>query len=110
MAPQETKKTLLEYLKMKVTQEDWRSVADAAMDLREIEVALRLNLQVQIKEEKSLAVPEGNKDVSPAAIPPVEMDIPHHANEVLGLLKLSDADLVDKMFPDYSQLEGEHAN
>ncbi len=34
-----------------------------------------------------------------AAIPPTENAIPHHVNEVANLLKLSDEDLVDKLFP-----------
>lgn len=38
------------------------------------------------------------------AVPPVDMKIVHHVNEVANLLKLSDEDLVDKLFPDYSQL------
>lgn len=37
-----------------------------------------------------------------ASAPPVEMPIPHHVNEVQNLLKLSDNDLVEKLFPDYS--------
>lgn len=35
-----------------------------------------------------------------AAAPPVEMEIPHHENQVLNLLRLSDNDLVDKLFPE----------
>lgn len=31
---------LLEYLKLKVVAEDWHGVADAAMDLREVEAAI----------------------------------------------------------------------
>lgn len=38
-----------------------------------------------------------------AAIPPVENTIPHHENQVAKLLRLSDEDLVDKLFPDYTQ-------
>lgn len=38
--------------------------------------------------------------VSGAAAPPTEMKIPHHLNEVASLLKLSDEQLVDKMFPE----------
>lgn len=34
--------TLIAYLQMKVDEADWHGVADAAMDLRELEVALRL--------------------------------------------------------------------
>ncbi len=34
-----------------------------------------------------------------AAAPPVDLKIPHHINEVAALLKLSDEELVDKMFP-----------
>jgi hypothetical protein len=37
------------------------------------------------------------------AIPPVDLDIVHHVNEVANLLKLGDEDLVDKLFPDYTQ-------
>lgn len=42
-----------------------------------------------------------------AAIPPVDdSGIPHHTNEVKNLLRLSDEDLVDKLFPDYTQQVG----
>lgn len=36
------------------------------------------------------------------AAPPVESNIPHHVNEVANLLKLSDDELVDKLFPEYA--------
>lgn len=39
-----------------------------------------------------------------AAIPPVTSAIPHHENEVLSLLRLGDEALVDRIFPDYSNL------
>lgn len=32
---------MVEYLQMKVRERDWHGVADAAMDLRELEAALR---------------------------------------------------------------------
>lgn len=35
-----------------------------------------------------------------AAVPPVEMPIPHHINEVAKLLKLGDNELVDALFPE----------
>lgn len=38
------------------------------------------------------------------AVPPVESQVPHHINEVANLLKLSDEELVDKLFPDYTQM------
>jgi hypothetical protein len=41
-------------------------------------------------------------DIPPQAIPPTEDNTPHHPNEVTSLLKLSDEDLVDKLFPDFS--------
>jgi hypothetical protein len=50
-----------------------------------------------IKSENESKLPE------PQAIPPVDIKIPHHINEVSNLLKLNDNDLVDKLFPDYSQ-------
>lgn len=41
MTPSERKAVYLEYLKMKIDEEDWHGVADCAMDLREIEVEIR---------------------------------------------------------------------
>ena len=43
-----------------------------------------------------------SKKVESQAIPPTEMVIPHKINEVTSLLKLGDEELVDKLFPDYS--------
>lgn len=37
----EEKKILLQYIMMKIKQQDWHGVADAAMDLREIEVKIK---------------------------------------------------------------------
>lgn len=54
-----------------------------------------------------LIVPEVKRDEKippPQAAPPVEIKIPHHMNEVASLLKLNDNDLVEKLFPDYSQV------
>jgi len=34
--------TLVEYLELKVETEDWHGVADAAMDLRELDVRLKI--------------------------------------------------------------------
>jgi hypothetical protein len=45
------------------------------------------------------------KAPEPQAIPPVEMKIPHHMNEVANLLRLNDNDLVDKLFPDYTKVQ-----
>lgn len=44
---------------------------------------------------------------TPAAAPPVESTIPHHVNEVAAMLKLSDNDLVEKMFPEFPPQENE---
>src|ERR1017187_5097289 len=68
-------------------------------------------LEVEIKMEAvcdPVKVPlvtfNETKPVPSQAAPPVDSKIIHHANEVANLLKLSDEDLVDKMFPDYSQM------
>lgn len=74
-------------------------------------------LEIRLSEETQrvpLATPKPNtrkvqklvakeKDIPLQAIPPVDEDIVHHVNEVAGLLKLSDEQLVDRMFPDYTQ-------
>jgi len=57
-----------------------------------------------IKKHKSKEIKEGRKAPPPQAAPPVEVTIPHHVNEVARLMKLSDTELVDELFPDYSQL------
>jgi hypothetical protein len=41
-----------------------------------------------------------------AAVPPVENEIPHHENQVAKLLKLSDEDLVDALFPITTEAAG----
>ena len=37
---EDAKRTMIEYLKLKVKQEDYHGVADAAMDIREIDAKL----------------------------------------------------------------------
>lgn len=37
----ERKSTLIAYLRMKVDEQDWHGVADAAMDLRELEIEIK---------------------------------------------------------------------
>lgn len=54
MTPKERKAVYLEYLKMKIAEEDWHGVADCAMDLREIEV--EISLQVACDHHKRLGV------------------------------------------------------
>ena len=44
------KKGLIEYLKLKVIQEDWHAVADAAMDIRE--VVAKIEIFQQLLEKK----------------------------------------------------------
>lgn len=43
VTPEIRKNFMIEYLKVKVEEQDWHGVADAAMDLREIEIELKLN-------------------------------------------------------------------
>jgi len=38
----EIRNQLIHYLQMKVSQEDWHGVADAAMDLREVDAKLEI--------------------------------------------------------------------
>lgn len=71
-------------------------------------------LEIKMRESsKPVAMPTAIKQKpgpkrklpDPQAIPPVDMKIEHHVNEVANLLRLSDNDLVDKLFPDYSQTQ-----
>ncbi len=68
----------------------------------EMEIRLREGFAakvVTVPQEKIVEAPRPM-----AAVPPAETDIPHHENQVAKLLKLSDEDLVDKLFPDYTQV------
>lgn len=96
MHPTQKKRVLIDYLNMKVLDEDWNAVIEAAFDLKQH----AFGSGALFKEEKSAAATTETKDVPPQAAPPVEMEIPHHTNEVMSLLKMSDEDLVDKMFPE----------
>jgi hypothetical protein len=75
----------------------------------EIKMGVELSMPTSVVVEKEptppdIKLPQDKPDTkSAASAPPVEMEIPHHLNEVAGLLKLSDNELVDKMFPDYTQ-------
>lgn len=65
------------------------------------------NLEIKMTPQAALTsveTPSEQKVVPPQAAPPVDMKIPHHINEVADLLKLTDEELVDKLFPDYSKL------
>lgn len=104
MSPQEKRRILVEYLKMKTDDYDWHAVSDAANDLREVEVALRMepptqSLETSYKSKESKIEPIGD------ALPK-EVEIPHQVNEVDKLLKLDDASLVDRLFPDYADEGG----
>lgn len=45
MTPSEQRQTMIAYLKLKVEMEDWHGVADAAMDLRELEARAAVHFQ-----------------------------------------------------------------
>jgi len=51
---EEAKRIMVEYLKLKVKQEDWHGCADAAMDIREIDAKLsvlkRQDMRLKLKD------------------------------------------------------------
>lgn len=68
---------------------------DDVLDIRFDDKKLHVNSKLIIEK------PYIDSKVTPSqAIPPVESEIPHHVNEVMGLLKLSDEELVEKMWPE----------
>lgn len=90
-----------------------RKLARIIRLLRENGVAHLKTLEFEIRLSdghgpKAFVPPAQERAKAPpheAAAPPVENAIPHHVNEVANLLKLSDEDLVDKIFPDYTQVQ-----
>lgn len=102
------KATLINYLLMKVQCADWHGVSDAANDLREIELELRLSgAQVAniapaftataspVEPPKTTSTTTQLGDVAPSTA-----DIPHRLNEVQSLLRMNDMDLVEALFPE----------
>jgi hypothetical protein len=63
MTTQQQKETLVAYLRMKTDEQDWHGVADAAMDLRELEIKLQMesklaySKQSNIQQAEPLATP-----------------------------------------------------
>lgn len=87
------KRILIDYLTLKVQEEDWRSVIATAGDLLSLPATLKLP-EVASKDRQV-----HDKDVPLQAIPPVDMPIPHNTNEVISVLRMSDEELVEKLFP-----------
>jgi hypothetical protein len=48
MTLEKQREILIEYLKMKVEQLDWHGVADAAMDIREVEKQIQVENKLNI--------------------------------------------------------------
>lgn len=107
------KKTLIDYINLKLRDEDWAAVKKTAQDLRDIEAAIKLLGTQNITDDFNLLKTgirddSHEKSVPLQAVPPVQLEIPHHLNEVTSILKMSDEELVDQLFPDYTQhAEGE---
>jgi hypothetical protein len=104
VSPQEKRRILVEYLKMKTEDYDWHAVSDAANDLREVEIELKLNPPVVNLSETSHKPIESKLEPIGDALPK-DVEIPHQVSEVSKLLKLGDEDLVDRLFPDYTDAE-----
>jgi len=119
VTPQEKKNILVDYLKMKTEDQDWHAVSDAANDIREVEIKIRTQPMAQpsiVQPEPTSRKLEAFQKHSHPAEPALqaggasaigvtevkEVEIPHHVDEVRKLLRLSDEDLVNRLFPDYS--------
>jgi hypothetical protein len=55
------------------------------------------------RKKRAKEEPETIQNIPNQAIPAVSEDIPHYANEVLGMLRMSDEELVDRLFPDQNK-------
>jgi hypothetical protein len=116
---QEQKLVLISYLKMKTEQSDWKGVRKAAKELAALPpipptpvIRQKPGSKPKVKLHDSDAtpmtglsawLPETKGPNNPSEVPPTEISIPHHENKVASLLKMSDEELIDKMFPDYTQ-------
>jgi hypothetical protein len=102
MSPVDKKRILVDYLRMKTEDGDWHAVSDAANDLREVEIHLQhslppksLETQPEPKESKIGPTEDGLETPAPS-----EIEIKHHVDRVQSLLRMSDSELVDALFPE----------
>lgn len=93
------KKILTEYLKMKVFDEDWHGVSDAANDLREIYIAIKLQNNVTpIVKSEGLTSPIARKVAEEFTPPIVPKDT---ETKMVGLAEgLGRPDLAPKFNPE----------
>lgn len=101
MTVQEQHRILIDYLNLKVALRDWKAVSSVADDL------LRLDNSGGAEAPAPNQALTNSIDVPLAAIPPVQLEIPHHPNEVVSILRMSDEAMVDAMWPDYTKAEGD---
>lgn len=52
MSPEVRKRVMIEYMRLKIEEQDWHAVCDSANDLREIEVEIRLAAIYALDREK----------------------------------------------------------
>ncbi len=74
--------------------------------LKTSEIEIKMNRdssaapQSGLKADSYVRGEEAKDPSTAAAAPPVDMEIPHHENQVAKLLKLNDEQLVDVLFPE----------
>lgn len=61
MTFEERKIIMTSYLQLKIFEEDWHGVADAAMDLRNLETEIKSRINVFSENEKSSAKAQAEK-------------------------------------------------
>ncbi len=86
-------KALIDYLMVMISQRNWREVSKLAMDLRELELK-----SIPLFKPEPLHV-EQSKSKEPDEIRVTDVAVPHNIQEVVSVLKMSDTELIDKIFP-----------
>jgi hypothetical protein len=84
MTYEEQRRIYLDYLKLKIWEEDWHGVADAAMDLREVEAQhgfLRIKAPEAGASPKVGICPAGSQGEQSAALDQADQRDPHRAAE-----------------------------
>jgi hypothetical protein len=102
---------------MKTEQSDWKGVRKAAKELAQLPpippTPVIRHKPGPKPKDKPLTHQHSNQEqqqinqetyaTNASEVLPTQLEIPHHENKVANLLKLSDNELVDKLFPDYTQ-------
>jgi hypothetical protein len=94
---------------------DPKNLRDVCEVLREFNVGYFKTSEIELTMSLSalankISAPNNSQPKDPEVSPEEEKEIKHKVEELTSLMRLSDTDLVDRLFPDHTQDQDEEAS